>query len=309
VAEALEKLGIDLSVEEVGTEAARGGRRFDAVLTIAGCKVPVEVRSVMRGAEAYAAGDRVGGGGMVVADRISGEARRVLREQGINWLDRRGHLRLKLPTVLIDADVAPLARGVEETVNPWSPLGRDVAVALLLHADEAASPVAVARRIGARGHSRVSVVMGEFRRRNLLDRKGRPLVPELFWELSEAWSPRWQGLATRPEPEPWLRLAGSIGALRNGAPIAVGDNWPLEIYVPDTAALRAVVRLHSAPVTDALPPVARVAVCPSRYAWSLELPGEQEFPVAAQIVVALDLAQDVRGREVLEEWSPGGRVW
>ena len=34
-----------------------------------------------------------------------------------------------------------------------------------------------------------------------------------------------------------------------------------------------------------------------------------EFPVADQLVVALDLAQDPRGREILDSWEPDGRVW
>jgi hypothetical protein len=56
-----------------------------------------------------------------------------------------------------------------------------------------------------------------------------------------------------------------------------------------------------------------VAVCPSRYGFGWKSSAQQDgYPVANQVVVALDLAQDrARGREVLENWDPkeSTRVW
>lgn len=295
------------------SESRAGGSEADLVLMIEGQPMPVEFRSVVRAPDAPVAAKQVGEGGLIISDRVASGARDVFRDEAVNWLDRRGHLRLVVGQWFIDADLPGENQSpLDTTRNPWSPLGRDVAVNLLVHPQEIPSPVVIARQVGARSHSRVSEILTELRRRNFIDsNSGLPLVPELFWELAEVWSPRWLPLARTPDLHPGrFRLAGSIGASWHGAPVAVGKNWPPELYTHDQQTLRSAVRQFGQ-AADVTAPAARVAACPSRYAWTLESPGGTDFPVAAQIVVALDLAQDVRGREVLEGWDPGagGRVW
>lgn len=251
---------------------------------------------------------------MVVADRISVGARRILNEASVPWLDRRGHLRLKVPGLLVDADVpSSLPPQDIRVVDPFSPTGLDVSLALLLDPEAGLSGSEIARRT-ERSSGRVAEILVALRTRGLVSKDGRPIVPDLFWATADAWEPRWEPLAYRPTPDAHVyRLSGSLGTVSHQAPMLVSADWPPELYVPDERHLRAVVRAigGSAPRE----PAALVAVCPSRYGWSVCAPGTpllDGFPAANHVVVALDLAQDQgRGREVLESWTPNGatRVW
>ncbi len=311
---ALEALGLHPgSISTSSTGPGVGDSRHHAAVAIDGVPMVVEIRAAVRALDAPVLAKQLGRGSLVVSDRIAREAQVVFRDEGVNWLDRRGHLRLTAGSWVIDSDLpGEHVQRSDTKVNPWSALGRDVVVDLLVHPDEIPSPVAIARRVGARSHSRVSEVLGELRRRNLIDSvSGLPLLPELFWELADAWSAEWLMLVRMPDADRDLfRLAGSLGASWHGAPIAVGENWPPELYTHDAVALRNVVRRFGRSIHGGAPTL-RVAACPSRYAWTLDGPEGDEYPVAAAIVVALDLAQDVRGREVLGAWEPTGarRVW
>jgi hypothetical protein len=251
-------------------------------------------------------------GGIIVADRISSGARRVLAEGGVAWLDRRGHLQLRGATVRIDADVPPLVEVESARVTDlFVPTGLDVGMALLLDPKTPRRTVEVATIIG-RSPGRVSEILTAMRDRGLVDRHGRPSIPELFEEMADAWAPSWRPIGTLPQADTDVfRLSGTLGAIWQQAPVVATADWPAELYVEDLSELRAVLRTHGA--LPSAPAAGRVAVCPSRYGWSI--PAEVshlEFPVANHIVVALDLAQDRgRGREVLDGWEPEGhvRVW
>jgi hypothetical protein len=59
-------------------------------------------------------------------------------------------------------------------------------------------------------------------------------------------------------------------------------------------------------------PVAKAAVCPSPYGFGRSMDPDLAWPVVNHVVGELDPAQDqVRGRQVLDEWHPRGvvRVW
>lgn len=251
-------------------------------------------------------------GGIIVADRISEEARRVLAEGHVAWLDRRGHLQLRGATVHIDAEVPPLVQPEPTRVTDlFVPTGLDIAVALLLQPEETHRTTEVATLIG-RSPGRVSEILAALRDRGLVDRQGRPLIPDLFDEMADAWAPSWRPLRTLPQPDADLfRLSGTLGAVWHQAPVVVSADWPAELYVENQSELRAVLRSHGA--SSAMPPAGRVALCPSRYGWAVPAKFSHDgFPVANHIVVALDLAQDRgRGREILESWNPEGhiRVW
>ena len=130
--------------------------------------------------------------------------------------------------------------------------------------------------------------------------------------MADAWTPSWRPLGSLPESDGNLfRLSGTLGAVWHMAPVAATADWPAELYVESHVELRSVLRSYGVP--SGLPSAGRVAVCPSRYGWSV--PAQllrHDFPVANHVVVALDLAQDRgRGREILEDWDPEGqvRVW
>lgn len=73
------------------------------------CLVLFEVLAV-----AYATGPRVqpllrpGSGDaavLVVSDRVTADAKQVLEQSGWGYLDRRGHLRLRAPGILVDTRI------------------------------------------------------------------------------------------------------------------------------------------------------------------------------------------------------------
>jgi hypothetical protein len=251
-------------------------------------------------------------GGIIVADRISEEARRVLAEGRVAWLDRRGHLQLRGATVHIDAEVPPLVQPeLTRVTDLFVPTGLDIAIALLLHPEETHRTTEVATLIG-RSPGRVSEILAALRDWGLVDRQGRPSIPDLFDEMADAWTPSWRPLGTLPQPDANLfRLSGTLGAVWHQAPVVASADWPAELYLEDQSELRAMLRSHGA--SPGMPPAGQVAVCPSRYGWTVPAKfSHHGFPVANHIVVALDLAQDRgRGREILEGWDPEGqvRVW
>jgi hypothetical protein len=44
---------------------------------------------------------------VIVADEVPDSVRRVLDERDLSWLDRRGHLRLAAPGLVVDASFTP----------------------------------------------------------------------------------------------------------------------------------------------------------------------------------------------------------
>jgi hypothetical protein len=249
-------------------------------------------------------------GVLLVADRISNSARDILSSSGVGWLDRRGHLRIRGPSLLVDSDIKPLAtEPTDRVIDLFSPAGRDVAIALLLAPDEHLGTMEIARRTG-RSAGRASELLASMRNAGLVESTGQPLIPDLFDALADEWAPRWYPLAAIPPPASIYRLSGTLGAIWQGAPMVATADWPPEIYVDDRWNLRHV--LSSVGLAAEGPAAASVALCPSRYGFSREAEINEDFPVANHVVVALDLAQDPgRGREVLAAWTPQGqiRVW
>jgi hypothetical protein len=281
------------------------------VLEVGGRQIPIETRRSISRTEAEGLSRQLAGG-FIVADRISTEARRVLAEGRVAWLDRRGHLQLRGTALHIDADVPPLI-GPEPTrvTDPFVPTGLDIGMALLLEPEQDHRTTEVATLIG-RSPGRVSEIMAALRDRGLVDRTGRPSIPDLFNDMADAWAPAWRPLGSLPGSYPDLyRLSGTLGAVWHQAPLVATADWPAELYVESQGELRSVLRSHG--VSPGTPSAGRVAVCPSRYGWSVPAQlSDHDFPVANHVVVALDLAQDRgRGREILEGWNPEGhvRVW
>ncbi|MDA8185472.1 MAG: hypothetical protein M0035_13810 [Actinomycetota bacterium] len=305
-------------VEALGELAVPAYLRSDLLVEACGRSFVVEVKNRVSAGDALAVAAQLheyarrfgAGGAVVVADRISSEARRELTDAGIAWLDRRGHLSIRSEGLIVDADVPTVLPVVSErVVELFSPVGLDVAIALLLQPDERTGTMELSRRT-KRSPGRVSEILSAMRERGLVDGDGRPLIPELFEELAEEWSPRWYGLSSVPPFDSSYRLSGTLGALWHGAPLVATSKWPPDLYVADRWAVRRL--LTSMAATGDEQAAARVAVCPSTYGFQTEAGKRGGYPVASHLIVALDLAQDrARGREVLASWNPEGhvRVW
>jgi DNA-binding transcriptional ArsR family regulator len=270
---------------------------------------------------------------LVVADRVTEGARRVLTGHRAGYYDLRGHLALRSDSVVIDADVQ-LVSGRAERVHPLSgKAGLEVATALLM---EPAAGVAVrelARRLG-RSPSTVSEVLAALRRAGLVDDQHRVEGTELFWQVADSWPQTRVYLARLPVPgddaaitKPlrlglddaeatagWA-LADAAAAVVYGAPLAVRTGQLLDFYVPDLATVRrATALLGSASSRQQARCAVRAAPVPAVCTHRVDLPANPfGWPLAHPVFVALDLARDTgRGREILDAWTPPqrwARVW
>ncbi len=250
---------------------------------------------------------------IVVSDRISKAARTELSRVGLAWLDRRGHLWIRTEGLFVNAQLPlTVTTGSRRVVSALKGTGLDVAIALLLDPDEPHGVQDLARRI-ARSPGRVSEILSELRAQGLVGTGNRAFVPELFWAVAEEWRPRWNPMPEAPPPEPpdRFRLSGTEGAVALGAPLATGGrgSWP-RLYVADGTDLATVLGSYG---SGSGWTAAEIAVCPSRFGFTLASPTARGgFVVADRLIVALDLAQDrARGREALESWTQerSPRVW
>lgn len=271
--------------------------------------------------------------GVVVADRVTSEARALLEAAGWGWFDLRGHLHIAGEGLFIDTDL-PALRGRPGRVDPIAGhVGVEVAAQLLLNPDEPAAVRRIARSIG-RAPSSVSQVLASMHKAGLVDDGRRPVVPELFWELAAHWHPSAADIQSLPSPGDgavnhalrlgfenveetigWA-LTDTLAAVAYGAPVSARSDQPPDFYVPDAATLRRAVKLlgeagnhNRRAATVRVAPVA--FICSRRVdasSW-----GNEFWPLAQPLFVALDLARDPgRGREILESWTPGDRgrrVW
>ena len=335
--EAVDALGLGIEVFEPGSESA------DLVLiNPAGGRVVIEVKRLSLAAadgldrriKQWSRQTPQGEGiGVLVADRVTSEARKMLRAAGWGWLDLRGHLHIAGPGLFIDADI-PAMRGTPGQSAPLARrVGVEVAAHLLLNPDE---PAAVRHIAGllSRAPSSVSQVLSSMQAAALLDEQRKPTVPELFWELPARWQPSHADVQGVPSPgggavndalrlgfenveatTGWV-LTDTMAAATYGAPVGVRSDHPLDFYVPDEATLRRAVHLLGAARDhDSRAATVRVAPVPMICSRRVDATGwaDQVWPLAQPLFVALDLAQDPgRGREVLDGWTPvdrGRRVW
>ena len=270
---------------------------------------------------------------MVVGDRVTETARRLLIEHRAGYYDLRGHLALRSSNVVIDADVEPVSGRVERTHALSGNAGLEVATALLMEPAAGASVRELARRLG-RSASTVSEVLAALRRAGLVDDGHRVEGTQLFWEVADRWRVARIYLARLPVPgddatiaKPlrlglddaentigWA-LTDSAAAVVYGAPLAVRTEQLLDFYVPDLAIVRrSTTLLGSASSRLQARCAVRVAPVPAACSHRVDLATNPfEWPLAHPVFVALDLAQDAgRGREVLSVWTPPdrwARVW
>ncbi|MFC8044917.1 hypothetical protein [Nocardia sp. NPDC057353] len=265
---------------------------------------------------------------VLVAKRITEDARRSLREAGYSWLDLRGRLHLAAPGLFVHADVEPVL--TTRRAEPFAgAVVVEVAVTALLAPERPVRIRHIAQSIG-RAPSSVSVAVDGLRRAGLLTSDGVPDVPGLFWELAAAWRPEELDIAELPLDDLGLRqalrmndadvsvagwaLSDSHAAAAYGAPIAIRADSPPDFYVPDSAVLRRAAKLLGTTNRGRGDRAATLRVSPVGYVCRHRVaPQAGEWPLAHPLFVALDLAGDPgRGREIVELWTPEGefrRVW
>jgi hypothetical protein len=270
---------------------------------------------------------------LVVGDRVTETARRLLTEHRAGYYDLRGHLALRSDSVVIDADVEPISGGAERTHALSGNAGLEVATALLMEPAAGVSVRELARRLG-RSASTVSEVLAALRRSGMVDNQHRVEGTELFWQVADRWPASRVYLARLPMPgddatitKPlrlglddaentigWA-LTDSAAAVVYGAPLAVRTEQFLDFYVPDQAiARRAAALLGAASSRSQARCAVRIAPVPAACSHRVDLVTNPfEWPLAHAVFVALDLAQDTgRGREILGAWTPPerwARVW
>lgn len=318
LAQALEALGVKGAGIEVQLDS---GSQADLVLTLADDqRLLLEVERLQLPPPSA----RPGTVQILVGSKISAGLRRQLREQGVNYFDRSGHLRLVAPQIVIDAEVP--TEHTESSPHPLdSPTGRDVAIACLVTPKREHKVREVARWIG-RDPGGVSRLMGQLRQLGLLRPDGRPVAPDLFNELSVRWFRTQVPLVTMPMlPDldaqlhlglgnlaaPGWALTDTVAAQVWGAPVVARGDYPPDFYVPDSSVLRRAVRtLGRSPEPEDR--ACTVAVPPAPVACRHRVHSDVGYPLASHVVVALDLSLDrARGVEALRSWRPKdvGRVW
>lgn len=270
--------------------------------------------------------------GVVVAGTIPDATKVILREHDWGWLDRRGELDLRGPGLVVHtSDLAPMAGPTRS--NPRDPIqgraGIATAACLLMSEERVPGVREIARRADL-APSTVSTTLAALRRASLVEHDGRPLVPELFWSLADAWTPERHPFADVPTPgtrldlrlhsldEPGWVVGSTLAAAAWGAPVVVASGAPPDFYVPDGQHLRHAQReLPAASTADegrctiAVAPTALV-VQPRFDAASLST-SWLHWPVVHPLFVALDLSLDrARGTEILQGWNvphPFHKVW
>ena len=317
----------DILIADVTTDES-----YDAVLHVLvddrPLTVPLEVVSYCTGQRAEEliarhGPPRIDVSPLVVADKITTEARATLTDAGWSWLDRRGRLHLRGSAVRVDVDV-PRQDGAATSGQSGPPItgrgGITVAYWLCAHPDEALSPTRSAAELGL-APSTISTAVRRLADAGLVSDDGTGLFPELFWELAGAWRTDRVWLNAAPDPAVHLtadshastwRRTGTAAAAAYGAPLVTSGGGPIELYVPGPVAVSVALRRYGTaePGTGA----AVLAVAPATPVTAG--PGDDHVPViggwpaAPVLAVALDLAQDrARGREILADWRATGAVW
>jgi hypothetical protein len=272
--------------------------------------------------------------GVVVAGAVPDATKAILQDHGWGWLDQRGEIHLRGPgLVLHRTDIAPsaprVAAGSRDPIRGRA--GITTAACLLLDPDRPAGVREIARR-GDLAPSTVSNALSDLRAASLLEDDGRPLVPELFWSLSDAWKPDRNPFAEAPRPgtstrlslhlesldEPGWGVGSTVAAAAWSAPVVVASGAPPDFYVPSERELRAAQHelraaysVEERACTVAVAPTA-LAVRPRYDSSSFAVPW-LHWPVVHPLFVALDLGLDrARGVEILGDWDPPApfrRVW
>lgn len=328
----LRQLGVLVTESAGGLDVAVGGGPVVLVRPV--------WRSVLSAGRAEDAvrvlADGAPGTPMVIADKIPGPARKVLTRAGVGWFDRRGHVRLCGPGLLIDTDVPAASASAPRPTFPSGRTGVGSAVALLVaraaladdHVWETVAPtVTEIADLAGVAVSGASSALKTFRQLGYLNGDGSPVVPDLFWATVERWSRPWVSLAQPIDSDRRLVadlgahlddldrmgwcLAGDSAAAAWQAPIVGGDIGARQWYVPSLEVVDTLRWTLGEPGVGERA-AAYVSVAPALVVCRRRVDRGVSVPVEPLAAAALDLALDqARGQEALDQWVPesGQRVW
>ena len=231
--------------------------------------------------------------GVVVADLIDSAAEEVLQRAGWSYWDRRGRLRLWLPEIGVRMDV-PTRSYVTgaDGPDPRRPVagrgGVSLALGLLEQPNDPPGVREVAR-MSEMAASTISRARQHLMQVALVDSDGSPVVPELFWAVSDAWVVKPVSVDVVPDGEGWV-LAGDAAAANWGAPALAGNR---RYYCADRALFDRHRLRHGTDESGV-----QVAMAPTPLVVASATDG-----VAHPVVAALDLSTSARGREILGDWD------
>jgi hypothetical protein len=284
-----------------------------------------EVRITERVSESLARGlaQTTGPDELIVAQRITDDARAIFREQRVPFFDGRGYLSIHRPPLVVEAAVSLAeATTARRRGQPLDGVGLDVAL-WLLHTPEPGGVRAIGREIG-RTASSVSDALRRLVDEGLITTNHQPLLPELFDAAVQAWRYRSSRVVVGGDPtttanarvlrtrlrdatETGWAWAGSVAERAWRVPGVSRRAGRPVLMVPDTDSLDLATSVLKPEATGAFD----LVVAP--VAWLASHRVERDGKVVAPaIAVALDLALDEsRGRELLTRWNPEGarRVW
>jgi hypothetical protein len=198
---------------------------------------------------------------------------------------------------------------------------------ILMHPDEPHGIRGLSRALGS-APSTAQAAFVRLRDEALIEADGRPLIPELFLAVAEAWRPTRHFVTREPMPgddvdqlglaselRGWV-VSGDAAAAAWGAPLPVRSGTPPTFYVPSASLHNGLRQLGTASESEA---GAILSVAPAsaliEHPYDITTPATPwlHWPLAHPVIVALDLAQDrSRGSEILDDWNPPkefARVW
>jgi hypothetical protein len=284
-----------------------------------------EVRLTERVSESLARGlvSAIRSGELLVAQRITEDAKVILRDHRVSFFDERGYLSVRRGLLVVEAGVVitevPSAR---RRGQPLDGIGLDVAL-WLLHTPEPGGVRAISRKIG-RTASSVSDALRRLVDEGLVTADHEPLLPELFDAAVQAWRYRStrvvvSGDPTTPANARVLRTnlddvssfgwawTGSVAERVWRVPGISRRAGRSALMVPDAESLDLAVSILKPDPNGAFD----LLVAPVAWIASHRVERDAKVVVPA-IAVALELAlDDARGRELLSSWDPEGvhRVW
>lgn len=275
------------------------------------------VRPIITGEliEVTAGAPRPGRGAqIVVRDRITPSVARALADAGAGWLDLRGHLTYRSPTLVIDADVPgrPTPPSQRRTSVLAGAAVSGVTIAALAAWPEPLGGVRSTARVLGVTPGGVSAACIRLQGAGYLT-SDRRATADLFWAAADEWRPEWIELPVDALPPSSDAVAvGAVAAARLGAPAAVTSQTAPEYLVASRSLIQYAEMALRAHGGDSPVRIGRFAVAPSPIATRLHDDHEGEVEghaIADEAIVALTLAVDpARGAETVRSWQ-GHHVW
>lgn len=251
---------------------------------------------------------------IIVADRLTEGQRHHLRSMKTGWLDLRGHLAFRSPTLVIDAEVpAQVTPGSDRSVSVLAGEVVSGVTMLALAAWPSALPGvrATGRLIGS-SPGGASLAIKRLIAAGLLTTDHRATAA-LFWSAASEWRPSWTELplTALPDNAPVVAV-GAHAASLYGAPVAVLTGSKPEFLVGSQTVLDYAAFVVDGERTDGDTVTGRFAVAPAKVVFDQidqDALRVDDTPVASAAIVALSLAVDPgRGAETVRLWQ-GNHVW